>query len=139
MTFGIKAKLIDYFEETWTGGIRRDVYREPLFAITEWNCYDRVKNGLCRTNNSLEGWHRSFLSQLGATHPTIWKFIEALLDQQSMSELEILQRSPAATSQPQRKIYRDLNSRICSIVEDFDNKALIKYVTSIAHNVVLNV
>ncbi|CAK5098147.1 unnamed protein product [Meloidogyne enterolobii] len=31
--------------------------REALFRINLWNMVDRVDQGLCRTNNSVEGWH----------------------------------------------------------------------------------
>jgi len=29
--------------------------------------------GLPKTNNSVEGWHKAFLSLLAATHPTVWQ------------------------------------------------------------------
>jgi len=71
--------LVDYVEENWIGGVRRGTERLPRFSIEEWNCYNRVTDGQVRTNNAVEGWHRGFQSQLGATHPTLWKFIETTI------------------------------------------------------------
>jgi hypothetical protein len=65
--------LIDYFEETWIGRpTRRNIRRPPVFDLKLWNQYDITQAGLPKTNNYIEGWHRAFLSLLGAFHPTIW-------------------------------------------------------------------
>ena len=44
-----------------------------------------VKDGLPKTNNSVEGWHNEFGSLLAANRPSIWKFIEGLQKQQSLN------------------------------------------------------
>ena len=70
--------LIDYFEDTWIGRLgRRDQQRNPLFSIRLWSIYDRVVQGLPRTNNSVEAWHLAFQQTVGLYHPTTYKLVEA--------------------------------------------------------------
>jgi len=68
--------ILDYFEDTWIGRIdRRGRRRQPQFQINLWNYYEAVKDGIPKTNNLVEGWHRGFSQLLSAHHPNIWKFI----------------------------------------------------------------
>ncbi|ODM88747.1 hypothetical protein Ocin01_17935 [Orchesella cincta] len=93
--------LVDYVEDNWIGGNRRGKARPPRFDIAEWNYFHRVAEDLARTNNAVEGWHRGFQSQLGAAHPTIWKFIETIRKQQSLNELQMEQHLAGGTPQPE--------------------------------------
>lgn len=61
----------------------------PLFNIDEWNMYDAVNNDLPRTNKAVEGWHNSYTSILEMTNPTIWKCIEAIRKEESLTRLKI--------------------------------------------------
>jgi len=72
--------LLDYFEATWLGRPTRGVQsrRPSLFPINLWNCYSSAADGLPKTNNAVEGWHRSFSSLISSHHPTIWKFIDGI-------------------------------------------------------------
>src|ERR1700742_1408871 len=55
--------LLEYFVDIWIGGFNRLGRRkQPQFAIAGWNCYDAVLEGLPKTNNFCEGFHRSFAS-----------------------------------------------------------------------------
>ena len=48
------SEIVDYFERTWVGVIKRNVIRnEPMFEVNMWNCYDAVINDLTRTNISI--------------------------------------------------------------------------------------
>jgi len=69
--------LTDYFEDTWIGRPTR-IRRPPIFSLDLWNQYDPTLEGLPKTNNSVEGWHKAFLSLLAAIHPTIWRLIDTL-------------------------------------------------------------
>jgi len=40
-----------------------------------------------RTNNDCEGWHVRFSNALGKHHPSIWKFLECLLEEQASVEV----------------------------------------------------
>ncbi|ODM87485.1 FLYWCH-type zinc finger-containing protein 1 [Orchesella cincta] len=131
--------LVDYVEDTWVGTNRRGKERQPRFAIEEWNCFHRVAENLARTNNAIEGWHRGFQTTLGASHPSIWKFIDTVLKEQSLNELQMEQHLAGETPQPQRKRFRDLSDRLRALVEDFENRPIVDFLTGIAHNLSLSV
>ena len=60
--------IIDYFEDTYIGRFRPGGQRrDPLFPITVWNMYKQTLQGLPRTNNAVEGWHRSFQARTSAS------------------------------------------------------------------------
>ena len=55
-----------------------------MFAIGVWNMFRRTDDELPRTNNSVEGWHRSFQCSLSACHPTFWKFLDLLKKEEGL-------------------------------------------------------
>ena len=63
--------IIDYFEDTYIGRFRRNAPRgAPLFAPELWSIFHRTFIEIARTNNSIEGWHRSFQPIVKASHPS---------------------------------------------------------------------
>ena len=71
--------IIDYFEDTYIGRLRPGCQRQdPLFPITVWNMYEQTLQGFLRTNNAMDGWHRSFQANVEGCHPNFWKFIDIL-------------------------------------------------------------
>jgi hypothetical protein len=84
--------LIDNFLDNWIGMLHtRRRRRDPTFAISLWNCYSSVIDGIPKTNNAVEGWHNAFSSLLSADHLTIWKFIDIIQKEQSLNELKVNQ------------------------------------------------
>nr|CAI5844980.1 unnamed protein product [Callosobruchus analis] len=95
--------ILDYFEDTWIGRPqRRQHRRSPRFSHSMWNCFNTVVEGLPKTNNSIEGWHRAFEAQISADHPNIWKFVKAIQREQSLHELQIEQYVGGAAGPPCR-------------------------------------
>jgi hypothetical protein len=78
-----------------------------MFPITLWNCYDSVVQGLSKTNNSVEGWHREFAEVVGGHHPTVFKFIDALKKEQGLNETKIEQYIAGPNPPLGRRQYRD--------------------------------
>lgn len=84
--------LTDYFEDTWIGRpTRRKIRRPSTFSLDLWNQYDATLEGLPKTNNSVEDWHKAFLSLLAATHSNIWRLIDILKKEQGLTEIKINQ------------------------------------------------
>ena len=131
--------LIDYFEDNWIGRTQRRRRRAPTFEIELWNCFLSTLDGLPKTNNSCEGWHRSFSSLLGASHPTIWKFIDGIKLEQSLNEMKIEQYLAGDDPPPPRKKYKDCSERILKKVQNYQNHDKISHLRGIAHNLTLNV
>ena len=63
--------VADYFEDAYFGRPQRRGRRQPTSAIAMWNMYSRSEDKLPKTSNSVKGWHRSFQSNVGSSHPTI--------------------------------------------------------------------
>jgi hypothetical protein len=75
--------LLAYFEDTDIGRIVRNNQRKnPLFPIKIWNCCEMIEDNLPKTNNSVEGWRRSFAELIAVIHPKIWKFLNCLRTEQ---------------------------------------------------------
>ena len=45
--------ILDYFEDTHLGAVRRGIRRAPRFPATRWSIYDRVTDELPRTNKAV--------------------------------------------------------------------------------------
>ena len=72
--------IVDYFEDTWIGRLnrRRRGRRSPNFPIEMWNCFQKAKDGLPKTNNAVEGWHRGFEVVVQGAHVNTFKLLNAL-------------------------------------------------------------
>ena len=92
MTFSENAfPLCRYFEENYIGILNLNGERNtPLFPISLWNNFHLVPQGLPRSTNLIEAWHRGFQSTCVCHHPTIWKFIDFLKTEQGNVELKQL-------------------------------------------------
>ena len=129
--------IVDYFEDTYIGRVQRRGRRLPLFPHAMWNVKERVDHGLPRTNNHLEGWHRHMASNVGAYHPNFWRFLKVLQREQALNEVTITQMLAGEPAPPQRRKYKAITQRLKTLVEDYDNRALIDYLRGIAHNLQL--
>lgn len=128
--------LIDYFEDTWIGRPNRYkiIRRLPRYPIDLWNNYHASLDDLPKTNNSIEGWHRSFSSLVSSHHPNIWKFIDSLKKQQAFTETKIEQVVSGISNLNKRKTYKDTAHRIKCIVQEYGERNIIEYLRGIAHN-----
>ena len=68
LSSGILKKILNLIGERNT----------PLFPIYLWNNFHLVPQGLLRSTNLDEAWHRGFQSTCGCHHHTIWKSIDCL-------------------------------------------------------------
>ena len=102
--------VIDYFEDTYIGRLRPGGHRRvPIFDLGLCNMYNQTLDDLPRTNNAVEGWHRSFQGNVGAYHPNFWKFIDILKREQNLTQVNIAQARAGHQPEPQRRRYLDSN------------------------------
>ena len=88
----------------------------------------RTDGELPRTNNSIEGWHRSFNAQVSSYHPTLWKFLDNLKREVSLTRVQILHCLGGHALPLQRRRYVvDSSARILLIVDDYQNPEPIYY------------
>lgn len=132
--------VVDYMEDTWIGRPdRRLVRRPPQFPHEMWNVYQAVLEDLPKTNNSVEGWHRGFEAQLTSYHPNIWKFVECIKREQTLSNAKIEQYLAGQEPPLKKRKYRDSAKRIKRIVMNYDaSEPVIDYLRGLAHNISFN-
>ncbi|KAB0801058.1 hypothetical protein PPYR_05412 [Photinus pyralis] len=126
--------IANYFEDTYIGRINRRGRQAPLFPIQFWNVYQRTLNGQHRTNNDVEGWHRSFQETCGSLFPNIYRFINCLKRQQGLHNFEMVQVLAGNAPTARNKKYAVISARVLRIVEDLGNRNLIDYLRGIAYN-----
>ena len=124
--------LCRYFEENYIGLLNLNGERNtPLFPISLWNNFHLVSQGLPRTTNLVEAWHRGFQSTCGCHHPTIWKFIEFLKLEQGNVELKQMKfiqgEDPKKT-----KRSTDNEKAILNLVSSFFNRPILVFLRGIA-------
>ena len=77
--------LLAYFEKTWIGtpvGATRRL--TPDFPIQMWNTLERSAAGSTRTTNAWEAYHHAFNALISCQHPSVWKFLDSLKNQQAL-------------------------------------------------------
>ncbi|CAF1633849.1 unnamed protein product, partial [Didymodactylos carnosus] len=85
-------EILDYFEETYIGRLRPNhTRRRPMFCIDFWNMYNRTTQSSMRTNNTAEAYHRRIGSVFQCSHPTLWVFLQKLIDEENATHADILQ------------------------------------------------
>ena len=131
---GEAQPILDYFEDNYLGRPQRHGRRQPTFTIDLWNMSQRVEEELPKTNNNVEGWHKSFQSNVGCCHPNLWKFITFIQREQDLQQTHYTQAMAGHASQPARKKYFDSHQRILKIVRDYPNRAILDFLRGIAHN-----
>lgn len=132
--------FVTYFQETWLGQTAiKCKRRNPVFPLDLWNCHDATTQGFPRTNNFVESWHCNFKKHMSATNPTIWKFLDCILEQQNLQELEINQLTSGFESSSKKRKYCDPNARIVNVVKSYEEHDgsemfLMNYLKQIANN-----
>ena len=108
---------------------------QPPFAHDMWSVHNRVEEGLPRTNNHIEGWHRRMQSNVGSHHPSIWHFLDVLRREQSLNEVIITQIRAGQPAPPQRGKYKAVSERLVTVVGDYANRSVHDFLRGIAHNI----
>jgi hypothetical protein len=73
---------------------------------------------------------------LSAAHPSIWKLIETIKEEQSLTEMKMAQIIAGGNpSEPRRKKYRELEDRLLNVVSNYGNDPISDYLTGIAQNI----
>ncbi|CAF4586963.1 unnamed protein product [Rotaria sp. Silwood2] len=83
--------VFDYIEETYIGRLRANhTRRKPLFIIDFCKMFHRTTESLMRTNNSAEAYHRRINSIFQCSHPTLWVFLQKLIDEQNATHTDVV-------------------------------------------------
>lgn len=131
-------EFIFSFEKQYIGRVdRRGNRLLPRYPIHLWNQYEAVQRNLPRTNNHVEGWHRAFNELLKCKKPTIWKLFDTLIDEQSRTDLRIVQIQNQVSPEPPSKKIKKVTDRLVKITTRYNDRILyptkLEYVKAISH------
>ena len=84
-----------------------------------------------RTNNSVEAYHRRIGSVFQCAYPTLWVFMQKLIDEENAIHIDILQIC-AGQSPKKKKLNDRFERRLLNPHQD-----LLVQIDSIAHNISL--
>ena len=124
--------VVDYFEDTFIGRPQTSKRRPPLFSKTIWNVKQRLDSGLPKTNNHVEGWHRRIQSSVGESHPTLWKFLSILKDEQRINRIEMAKLTTGEPAAPQRNKYKKTNEKLFKISRNYQEYSILEYMKKIS-------
>ena len=145
--------VLDYFEENYIGMINiilnsknkfhlslgklrsARLRRKPLFEIKLWSMHDRTTQSLMRTNNSAEAYHRRINSIFQCAHPTLWLFLQKLIDEENVMHADIVQIN-AGEAAKKKKLNERLEKRLINLLKS-PHADLSLQIDSIAHNIKL--
>ncbi|XP_069474256.1 uncharacterized protein [Ambystoma mexicanum] len=129
------TNLLDYFENTWIGQLTRSGNRRrPKYQIQLWNCYQATLDNTPRTNNTLEGWHSHLNKNFSIHNPNLWHFLKNLKIEEQHLEFRLSQTLSLANQGPKRRKYRDYESKLIQIVQDFNVENKENYLNTVACN-----
>ncbi|XP_042221586.1 uncharacterized protein LOC121866058 [Homarus americanus] len=117
-----EADPVMYFEDTYIGRQRRHNRRAPRFPVSTWNIYDRVAKGC----------HNQMQANITSFHPNIWKFLEVLKREQTLTNITINQTIAGDPAPPKRKRYQDSTAIIATVEHDLENRHVLNFVRGIA-------
>ena len=100
--------------------MRTTATRVPRFPIPTWNVYTRTLEGIDRTNNNVEAWHRRLNALVGKKHPNLYEFLNALKREEQYTESQREDHEGGIPGPKRRKKYIQNDERILSIVLRFN-------------------
>lgn len=136
------TEVYNYFEDTYIGRLgRRGQRRAANFGKIMWNVRSRTEEGIPRTNNKIEGWHRAIQGMVDSPHPSLWRFLAAIQKEEALQAAEIFKFKAGNEIQRQEKKYIDINKRLKVLIrrlveEIIDRKEFLR---GVGYNISLNV
>ncbi|CAF1347396.1 unnamed protein product [Rotaria sordida] len=126
----------DYQNGYVLGRLRANLIRRKLtFSIEFWNMYNRTMHSLMRTNNAVEAYHRRIGSIFQCAHPTLWVFLQKLIDEENATHADIVQiragQPPKITRNSER-----FEKRLINLISN-PHQDILTQIDSLAHNISL--
>ena len=127
--------ILDYFENYYVGKVQRNNrHQYSTFKPEMWSCYAETLNNNGRTNNFAEAANRRLHAEFGVSHTILWKFIDGLRRVKKRIDQCYKQFVHGDEPPHKRNKYLQTDMRIKVIVEDFENRKIMEYLKSMAHN-----
>ena len=123
------SEFVDYYERVWIGTDDTPA----MFDFWLWNQHDAVLAGIPRSNNIVEGWHNGFARLLGCSNPTIWKFLETVKKEQTLTCVKNVKCMMREEPEPQARKWRRYNERLDRLVDDVDSMESIDFIERVGN------
>lgn len=88
-----------------------------------------------RTNNSAEAYHRRINSIFQCSHPTLWLFLQKLIDEENVVHTDLVQIN-AGEPPKKKKTNERLERRLMNLLNSPHDQLSVQ-LDSIAHNITL--
>ena len=88
-----------------------------------------------RTNNGAEAYHRRVNSIFQCAHPTVWVFLQKLIDEENVIHATLVQIN-AGEPPKKKKINERLERRLINLLTTSHDQISVQ-LDSIAHNIIL--
>ena len=124
---GLLVDFMTYFQKTYVGQLINGVEIPGTFPYQMWNMYQRVKDRLPRTNNSLEGWHNAFARDL-PLHPPIPTLAKKYQTEQHKKAMNRRHHVEGRTRPKAKKLYQRVTKYLESQVNKLDSQILVNLV-----------
>ena len=89
---------------------------------------------LPRTNDAVEGWHKSFNTNIGGHHVNFWKFLAVIKKEEDLSRVTFVHLQQGRAPANRHIVYAAVNARICNVVASYANRQPMDYIRGIAMN-----
>ena len=131
--------LLDYFEETYIGAVRRGRRRPAQFPPNTWSVHQAARDGNHRTQNRIEGWHRAIQTHFDGAHPSMWRFLEGIKREEGYQYSELVRSRAGAGGPKTKKKYEAVTERLRRMCTTYNSEEREAFIKSITFNIELNV
>jgi len=122
--------LYNYIEKTNQNGRGR---RPARFPPSIWNLYERVLNGINKTNNHEETANRRINVEMGMIHPTLWSFITCFKKIEAGRDTYLFQLESRRSPPKKLNKYIDPDKRLLKIIQEADTRDISTYLRGVAY------
>ena len=138
---GLLTDFYLYVQYWYVGQMANGQEVKGKFPKEMWNMYQRVKDGLPRTNNSLEGWHNAFAR--GMSHLSVYRIAEKYRLEQNSKRILRFQNDTGNAGSTQRRKYQKVTENILFLIRMFDDGSPrhtgLKYLDLMANKVTISI
>ena len=94
--------------------------RRPHFPPCLRNIHQATLDNDPKTNNQFEAWNNKVQNLVGHPHPSVWKAVEDLKEDVTLSKVATAQHSAENSSKKRTKhVYINLQQRLKKLCEEF--------------------
>ena len=88
-----------------------------------WSVAQRSTDGLPRTTNKIEGWHRAIQTLYDSPHPSLWRFLRGIQQEEAMQRTKFTSYLSGEKETTSRKA-KEINGRIQILKQRLQNEEI---------------